>query len=185
MGGDGVESSVVAGKAPRQPPKDIRLVLWKEGFTLDDEPLRRYDDPANKTFVDLSGGCINNGINGFRFLDQITNGELPTELRHLGREVNVSMEDRRNDDYEENKPKPTFKSFGGGGNRLGSDTPSTSSTAASTSATTGSAATAKSDISVDPSQPTTKLRLRLCNGKQLVQGDYYNTLQYRKYRSVT
>jgi len=152
LGGDGVESSVVAGKAPRQPPKDIRLVLWKEGFTLDDEPLRRYDDPANKTF-----------------LDQITNGELPTELRHLGREVNVSMEDRRNDDYEENKPKPTFKSFGGGGNRLGSDTPSTSSTAASTSATTGSAATAKSDISVDPSQPTTKLRLRLCNGKQLVQ----------------
>ena len=40
----------VPGKAPRQQPKDLRLVMWKEGFTIDDEPLRRYDDPANKTW---------------------------------------------------------------------------------------------------------------------------------------
>merc|ERR1712157_26157 len=78
LGGDGVASQAVKGAPVRQPPKDVRLVLWKEGFAIDDEPLRRYDDPANKTF-----------------LDQITKGELPTELRHMGREVNVSMEDRR------------------------------------------------------------------------------------------
>jgi len=148
LGGDGVASQPVPGKAPRQQPKDLRLVMWKEGFTIDDEPLRRYDDPANKTF-----------------LDEITKGQLPAELRHLGREVNVSMEDRRNDDYEENKPKPVFKSFGGGGNRLGSDdAPSTSATSAAPPSDVPTPT-----ISVDQSQPTTKLRFRLANGKQLVQ----------------
>ena len=48
LGGDGIESQKVAGNSAKEPPKDIRLVLWKEGFTLDDEPLRRFDDPANK-----------------------------------------------------------------------------------------------------------------------------------------
>ena len=66
--------------------------MWKDGFSVDGGPLRRYDDPANK-----------------QFLDEITQGRLPMELRALGTEVNVSMEDRRKDDYEENKPKQEFK----------------------------------------------------------------------------
>lgn len=28
------------------------LTFWREGFTVDDGPLRRYDDPANKQFLD-------------------------------------------------------------------------------------------------------------------------------------
>ena len=76
----------------RPQPKDIKLVMWKDGFTVDNGPHRRYDDPANK-----------------QFLDEITQGRLPMELRALGTEVNVSMEDRRKDDYEENKPKEEFK----------------------------------------------------------------------------
>ena len=53
LGGDGVASQAVKGAPVRQPPKDVRLVLWKEGFSIDDEPLRRYDDPANKTYLTL------------------------------------------------------------------------------------------------------------------------------------
>merc|ERR1712235_227598 len=133
----GVESRQIQGESARPQPKDIRLCMWKTGFTVDDGPLRKYDDPANQDF-----------------LDKITKGELPMELRALGTEINVSMEDRRNDSYEENKPKPEFKSFGGSGNRLGASESSTSSAAPTTS---------------DPTKPTTKLRIRLASGKQVVQ----------------
>ena len=81
-----------SNSSARPQPKDIKLVMWKDGFTVDNGPHRRYDDPANK-----------------QFLDEITQGRLPMELRALGTEVNVSMEDRRKDDYEENKPKEEFK----------------------------------------------------------------------------
>ena len=100
----------------------------------------------------------------FRFLDKITKGELPMELRALGTEINVSMEDRRNDSYEENKPKEQFKSFGGSGNRLGASESTTSSAAPPTS--TAPTPT----VDVDSTKPTTKLRIRLASGKQVVQG---------------
>ena len=104
-----------------------------------------------------------------RFLDDITQGRLPTELRALGTEVNVSMEDRRNDTYEENKPKEQFKSFVGSGNRLGA------SSEPSTSSSTSSAPISTPTIDVDKSKPVTKLRIRLGTGKQIVQGNYLVT----------
>jgi len=147
LGGDGVESRQIRGESARPQPKDIRLCMWKTGFTVDDGPLRKYDDPANQ-----------------EFLDKITKGELPMELRALGTEINVSMEDRRNDTYEENKPKEEFKSFGGSGNRLGASESSTSSSAPPSSSTDSTPS-----IDVDSTKPTTKLRIRLASGKQLVQ----------------
>merc|ERR1711892_56441 len=146
LGGDGVSSAQVAGQSARPQPKDIKLVMWKEGFSVDGGPLRRYDDPANK-----------------QFLDEITQGKLPMELRALGTEVNVSMEDRRKDDYEENKPKEEFKAFIGSGNRLGAG-PSDDA-----GASTSAPAPVASAVVVDESKPKTKLRLRLANGKQAVQ----------------
>lgn len=146
LGGDGVESREIQGESARPRPKDIRLCMWKTGFTVDDGPLRKYDDPANQ-----------------EFLDKITKGELPMELRALGTEINVSMEDRRTDSYEENKPQEEFKSFGGSGNRLGASESSTSSVAPSTS--TAPTPT----VDVDSTKPTTKLRIRLASGKQVVQ----------------
>jgi len=148
LGGDGVETGTVPGQAARPQPKDIKLRMWKTGFNIDDGPLRAYDDPANK-----------------QFLDEITQGQLPMELRALGTEVNVSMEDRRTDSYEENKPKPVFKTFTGSGNRLGAseDSPSTSSSVKPPPPTpTG-------DLKIDDSQPKTKIRVRLASGKQVVQ----------------
>merc|ERR1711935_870108 len=146
LGGDGVSSAQVAGQSARPQPKDIKLVMWKEGFSVDGGPLRRYDDPANK-----------------QFLDEITQGKLPMELRALGTEVNVSMEDRRKDDYEENKPKEEFKAFIGSGNRLGAGPSDDAGASTSVPAPVASA------VVVDESKPKTKLRLRLANGKQAVQ----------------
>ena len=48
--------------------------------------IRLYNDPKNK-----------------EFLDQITSGKLPMELVRFGTEVALEMEDRREDDYEQNK----------------------------------------------------------------------------------
>ena len=93
------------------------------------------------------------------------------ELRALGTEINVSMEDRRNDTYEENKPKQQFKSFGGSGNRLGASESSISS-----SAPTSSSSDTIPSIDVDSTKPTTKLRIRLASGKQLVQGKFNGIL---------
>ena len=95
------------------------------------------------------------------------------ELRALGAEINVSMEDRRNNYYEENKPKD--ESFGGSGkqtfwfNRLGASEP-TSSTAPRTSIAP------TSTVDVDSTKPTTKLRIRLASAKQVVQGQNPNTI---------
>ena len=87
------------------------------------------------------------------------------ELRALGTEVNVSMEDRRNDTYEENKPKDMFKAFVGSGNRLGSnEQPTTSQSSSMPTAVT------PSTVVVDKAKPLTKLRIRLGTGKQVVQG---------------
>lgn len=84
------------------------------------------------------------------------------------------MEDRRNDEYEENKPKIDFKPFGGGGgNRLGADGTSAGPSTSATVTSPVNAPVAKTvSINVDQSQPTTKLRFRLCSGKQVVQGKF-------------
>ena len=29
----------------------VHLVLWADGFTIDDGPLRRFDDPENRSFL--------------------------------------------------------------------------------------------------------------------------------------
>lgn len=141
LGGDGIESSVVQGKSAKQQPKDIVITMWKDGFTIDKEPLRRYDDPANKSF-----------------LNQISKGELPDELRHLGREVNVEMQNKQEQEYV--KPQEEFKGFSGSGNRLGSG-PSTSSAAPVVAPVVAPTASA---VTVDKSKPTTRLRIRIDKG---------------------
>lgn len=33
-------------------PSDVVLKLWREGFSLNDGPLRAYQDPENRDFLD-------------------------------------------------------------------------------------------------------------------------------------
>ncbi|KAK7071382.1 NSFL1 cofactor p47, partial [Halocaridina rubra] len=32
-------------------PRDVSLKMWKSGFTVDDGPLRTYEDPSNAEFL--------------------------------------------------------------------------------------------------------------------------------------
>ena len=39
----------VAQEEENQEP--IKITFWKQGFTVSDGPLRKYDDPASKAFM--------------------------------------------------------------------------------------------------------------------------------------
>lgn len=42
--------------APDQPENIVHnIVFWSNGFTVNDGPLRRLDDPENATFLEVSG----------------------------------------------------------------------------------------------------------------------------------
>lgn len=130
------------------------LKLWHNGFSLDDGPLRAYDDPENE-----------------KFLSAIRRGEIPAELSTgRSREVCLSMEDHRSEDYEPPKKKPQ-KAFAGEGHRLG--TPASEIIAQSASSIPSDQASkdkanseASAFLKFDQSQPGTKIQIRLADGSR-------------------
>ncbi|XP_064331887.1 NSFL1 cofactor p47 isoform X5 [Camelus dromedarius] len=149
------ESAYVAGERRRHSGQDVSvhvvLKLWKSGFSLDNGELRSYQDPSNA-----------------QFLESIRRGEVPAELRRLahGGQVNLDMEDHRDEDFV--KPKGAFKAFTGEGQKLGSTSPQVLNTS-SPAQQAENEAKASSSISIDESQPTTNIQIRLADGGRLVQ----------------
>uniref|UniRef100_A0A3B3E0V0 NSFL1 (p97) cofactor (p47) n=1 Tax=Oryzias melastigma TaxID=30732 RepID=A0A3B3E0V0_ORYME len=127
-----------SGKGPE--PSRAKVELWKSGFSLDDGELRNYSDPGNANF-----------------LDAIRRGEIPLELRQRtrGGQVNLDMEDHRDEDYV--KPKMAFKAFEGEGQKLGR------------CSFAANEAQASASVNLDPSEPTTNIQIRLADGGKLVQ----------------
>uniref|UniRef100_A0A7N5JTV4 NSFL1 cofactor p47 n=1 Tax=Ailuropoda melanoleuca TaxID=9646 RepID=A0A7N5JTV4_AILME len=134
-----------------KPRVHVVLKLWKSGFSLDNGELRSYQDPSNA-----------------QFLESIRRGEVPAELRRLahGGQVNLDMEDHRDEDFV--KPKGTFKAFTGEGQKLGSTAPQVLNTS-SPAQQAENEAKASSSVSIDESQPTTNIQIRLADGGRLVQ----------------
>lgn len=136
-----------------QPPKVTRVLkLWKDGFSVDDGHLYRYDDPANKDY-----------------LEAINNGRAPLSLLNVeyGQAVDVSVEKRTDDAYS--PPPKVYKPFEGSGHRLGSEAPPTENV--STSSTPGPSSredNASAAVAIDESSPTTSLQIRLAAGGRLV-----------------
>ncbi|XP_041365866.1 NSFL1 cofactor p47-like [Gigantopelta aegis] len=146
LGETEADSVVIPGRSgPSQPRQvDMVLKLWKDGFSIDDGPVRDFSDAINQ-----------------EFLESIKKGEVPRELvrQARGREVNLNMEDHRNEQYV--KPKGSTKAFSGEGHMLGSPAPTVVSTPS---------ATATKDVSpdVDSSKPSTSIQIRLADGTRLV-----------------
>lgn len=128
---------------------DCVLKLWKDGFSVDDGPLRDFHDPANK-----------------EFLAAISNGEVPQELIRAARggEVNLNMEDHRQEQYV--KPKVPLRAFTGEGHTLGSPAPNLVSPVRSSPAAVSGHT---SSLTVDESRPSTTIQIRLMDGTRLVQ----------------
>ncbi|TRZ01935.1 hypothetical protein DNTS_012388, partial [Danionella cerebrum] len=149
------ESAYVTGSRRQSSgSQDVHVVLklWKTGFSLDDGELRNYTDPENALF-----------------LESIRRGEIPLELRQRfrGGQVNLDMEDHRDEDFS--KPKSAFKAFTGEGQKLGSATPELVSPQRSPQDQAASEAQASASISVDGAQPVTSIQIRLADGGRLVQ----------------
>ncbi|CAO3616088.1 unnamed protein product [Cunninghamella echinulata] len=132
------------------PPVTRYLTFWRNGFSVDDGPLLRYDDPANSAM-----------------LSAINSGRAPLSLLNVqhGQPVDVRVARRQDEDYVP-PPKAPPKPFEGAGHRLGgSSAPSPASTSSGTPTNTSSSL---SPPDVDPNQPTTSLQIRLVDGSRLV-----------------
>ncbi|KAJ4377602.1 protein phosphatase regulator [Neocucurbitaria cava] len=161
LGGDDAPSRTIpdpTANIPAPPERAHReLHLWRDGFSVDDGPLFRYDDPANA-----------------RTLEMINTGHAPLHILNVehGQEVDVEVHAHKDEDYKQ--PKKKYVPFSGSGNRLGSPTPGASSaaappTAATSSTTTASTSTgsAQPTVNVDSSAPTVTLQIRLGDGTRL------------------
>lgn len=165
LGGDDAPSRTVADPAadiPAPPPRAHReLHLWRDGFSVDDGDLFRYDDPANA-----------------RTLEMINTGHAPLHILNVnhGQEVDVEVHAHKDEDYKQ--PKKKYVPFSGSGTRLGSPTPGTTaadaslaaavtSASSSTTTTNTSPAAAQPTVQVDSALPTLSLQIRLGDGTRL------------------
>ncbi|KAF7899223.1 uncharacterized protein EAF01_008436 [Botrytis porri] len=155
LGGDDAPSQVIPDPHPPAAASSelvTRILhLWEDGFSVEDGPLRRFDDPANA-----------------QDLQAIQSGRAPLHLMNVRHLQPVDVQLHKHDGPYKAPPK-VYKPFGGSGQRLGSPTPGGSSTPpASTPAPAPTAtSTATPEVQVDESQPTLTLRLQLANGTRL------------------
>ncbi|PKU84808.1 plant UBX domain-containing protein 4 [Dendrobium catenatum] len=130
-----------------QPPENVvhNIYFWRNGFTVDDGPLRRFDDPANASF-----------------LESIKKSECPKELEPTDRRSAVHVNLIRR---EENCPEPVkrLSPFQGVGRTLGGGSSSSEPPPSSSSPPTPF-----SGLSVDESLPLTSIQLRLADGTRMV-----------------
>ncbi|ESW19677.1 hypothetical protein PHAVU_006G145700 [Phaseolus vulgaris] len=147
-----LSGETAAQSTTNQQPESVvhNIVFWSNGFTVNDGPLRRLEDPENASF-----------------LESIKKSECPKELEPADRRssVNVNLI-RRNENY----PEPVKQSvpFQGVGRTLGSSSTSVAPdpTAALTPPTT--APTPSAGLVVDQSLPSTSIQVRLADGTRLI-----------------
>jgi UBX domain-containing protein 1 len=117
----------------------VQITIWRDGFTINDGPLRPSSDPLNK-----------------KFLDEIARGQCPDELKGAGNsDVPVSVHDKRGEDYKE----PTAAGYG----------TSSRKPAAPAKIENAIAAGGDGTITVDSAKPTTKVQIRFHDGSKKAQ----------------
>lgn len=148
--GNTEQSSSLIPSEQKRKEKEVTITFWHDGFTVDDGPLRGYDDPQNQ-----------------QFMDAINKGFAPRELAEPGVDIAVNLINRKTDKYTE-QPK-NFKAFVGSGRSLGAQSSSSASSSSSSSTVTKpTTSTPTLKFEVDPNQPTTSLQIRLADGGRLV-----------------
>ncbi|XP_022994917.1 plant UBX domain-containing protein 4-like [Cucurbita maxima] len=147
--------------APDQPESIIHnIVFWSNGFTVNDGPLRRLDDPENASF-----------------LESIRKSECPRELEPADRRSSVHVNlIRRMEEYREpEKPRLPFQ---GVGRTLGGSTPTQATNEpTSTPGNVNSSPSPSAGLVVDESLPSTSIQLRLADGTRMIAHfNYHHTI---------
>ncbi|KTW29730.1 hypothetical protein T552_00937 [Pneumocystis carinii B80] len=137
---DSMESNV------HLPPAKVTrdLIFWKDGFTINNSPLMRYDDPSNTENLRL-----------------INSGRAPLSLLNVevGQEVDLRVQKMMDKEY---KPPKKYVPFSGAGQRLGSPTPKVinSSSSKHSEDTKNSTRNIVYNHTIDEMSPTTTLQIR-------------------------
>ncbi|TLD31099.1 hypothetical protein PspLS_02475 [Pyricularia sp. CBS 133598] len=183
LGGDGVPSRTIpdprGSPIPRetsQPQQTVErtLHMWEDGFSIDDGPLHRLDDPRNT-----------------QTLRMINQGRVPLHLMNINYDEQVDVKLVKHEENWHQLPR-IYRPFGGEGRRLGSPVPGDGNAAASTSATTTQAPALSSSNSssnpttgLDESLPILTIRIQMPNGARVparfnttqTVGDVYEFVQ--------
>jgi len=143
------------------------ITMYRSGFTIDDQPFRRLDDPLNADF-----------------LRDLARGVTPRELYATGEDgsgatsgdMEVGLVDKRHMEYEDDPSRNGGSSasatpsastaFSGAGQSLGGA--GSSEATSSDGVITPSSMTDAQKPTVDESKPTTTIQIRLLNGKRLI-----------------
>lgn len=143
-----VNSIPVPAGGTKQKVGKVEIHLFTDGFTIGREgPLRRLSDPANE-----------------RFLEQLYNGQVPTELEALtgASHVDVLFTQHEEKWTPAEKPKDAPKEFfSGQGRALGG-----SSSASGAASVPENILDPTAVIQVDESLTTSKIAIRFANGKR-------------------
>ncbi|CAI9787861.1 unnamed protein product [Fraxinus pennsylvanica] len=160
LSGETVQSAALPSAAPQQPESVVHsIVFWRNGFTVNDGPLRRLDDPENAPF-----------------LESIRNSECPKELEPADRKSSVHVNLVRRD---ENCPEPEKLQvpFQGMGRTLGSSSATENVVEPTVSSPLRTAPAPSVGLVVDQSLPSTSIQLRLADGTRMVACfNYHHTI---------
>lgn len=152
--GNGEEpSEVIINKSANsnRPAKVIReITFWKQGFTVGDGPLHRYDDPRNETV-----------------LQELNRGRVPISLLDVefGQDVDVSVFRKTDEDWV--PPKKKVQGFQGQGMRLGSPVPGESSGVPSQVINETKPNTESPNKATPEGEGDSLVQIRFANGKKL------------------
>ena len=156
LGSDEEPSVVIpappASSTPRSStePAVRHLTFWKDGFSVEDGPLMRYDDPVHRETLAM----INRGVAPISILSV-----------EPGQPVECRIAKRMNEDYI--PPPKIAKPFEGHGQRLGGGSGQIAVVqAVSPTSITHTAST--SSFQVNDSNPVARLQIRLTDGTRLV-----------------
>ncbi|KAH0896110.1 hypothetical protein HID58_045678 [Brassica napus] len=153
----GMLSGEPVPSAPQQPQEQQQdklqsvmhtITFWRNGFTVDDGPLRRFEDPGNVTFM-----------------DSIARSECPCELEPVDRKNSVRVELVRREDNNIEPPKPKNSSQGVE-RTLGAGL--VAAEVQAPPAQLNTAPVPSVGLVVDQAAPTTSIQLRLADGTRLV-----------------
>ncbi|KAJ8761185.1 hypothetical protein K2173_001241 [Erythroxylum novogranatense] len=138
---------------PQQPQTSVHnIVFWTNGFTVNDGPLRRLDDPENASF-----------------LESIRRSECPKELDPADKRSLVHVKLIRRDEECPEPEKQQLAPFQGIGRTLGSSsTPAATEPSGGCTAVNNSAPTFSTDPVVDETLPSTSVQLRLVDGTRMI-----------------
>lgn len=106
--GDGTGNlQTINNSNPVSKPNKVtrELTFWRNGFTVGDGPLHRFDDPENASV-----------------LQELNRGRVPVSVLNVefGQDVDVSVIKKNDEDY---KPKKKIGGYHGSGQRLGAPVP--------------------------------------------------------------